>query len=512
MGLIRNLIKRGLVQNSNLALIQPKAYDVQSKVLRKLIESASDTAFGKEYGFKELYFSSNPVEDFQIQVPMHTYSDMHPWWQRAYQGELDVCWPGKTQHFALSSGTSEGSSKYIPVTKDMIKAIRKAGVRQILAVAKTKLPKEFLTKHQLMVGGSTDLHYNGISFSGDLSGITTGNLPFWMQPFSKPERRIMKRRSWEEKIEEMVQEAKTWDVGMVAGVPAWIQILFEKIIEHYKLNNIHELWPNLTVYIHGGVAFGPYKKSFEKLLGKEILYFETYLASEGFMAYQTKSTSEGMVLLLNNGIYYEFVPFNKDNFNDEGNLLPDAMALNILEVEPGVDYALLISTCSGAWRYLIGDVVRFTSENSLEIVITGRTKHFLSLCGEHLSVDNMNKAIQLLAEEYSQPFKEFTVTGKPYKGMYAHHWYIACDNIIDNKQFKTDLDNKLKSLNDDYATERNHALHEVIVETLPNQVFIDFLKEKDKVGAQNKFPRVLKGEMATEWESFLQRQREVISS
>lgn len=513
MGIIRNFVKQGRDLSQRFRLRQPQVFDAQAAVLRKLIEKAQDTEFGKAHGFKELYFSHNIVKDFQKAVPLGNYSTMHPWWQRAYEGEENITWPGRTDRFALSSGTSEGASKFIPVTKNMLKQIKRTSAKQLLAIARSDLPKEFMTKHSLMVSGSTDLQFNGINYSGDLSGITTENLPFWFEPFSRPHKRTRKHRDWEQKIEEMVSEAKKWDVGMIAGVPAWIQILFEKIIERYDLNTIHDIWPNFKVYIHGGVAFGPYKKAFEKLLGEEIYYYETYLASEGFMAFATRPDAEGMALQTNSGIYFEFVPFNEDNFTEDGDLRPNAEALTILEIEPGVEYALVISTNSGTWRYLIGDVVKFTSSQNLEVVITGRIKHFLSLCGEHLSVDNMTKAINLLGDEYSASMPEFTVMGIPYKGKFAHHWYIGCDRDLNKEEVKAKLDNFLKELNDDYAVERNHALHDIIVDLIPNQLFLDFLKQKGKIGAQNKFPRVLKGELMNEWKAFItEHQAQVVAS
>ncbi|MBI1221915.1 MAG: GH3 auxin-responsive promoter [Bacteroidetes bacterium] len=507
MGIIRNFVKQGRDLGQRFRLKQPQVFDVQTAVLRKLIEKAQDTEFGKAHGFRDLYYSQNIAEDYARLVPLGNYSTMHPWWQRAYEGEENVTWPGKTTHFALSSGTSEGASKYIPVTRDMLKQIKRTSAKQILAIARSNLPKEFITKHSLMVGGSTDLQFNGISYSGDLSGITTSNLPFWFEVFSKPEKRIRKNRNWEQKIEEMVTEAKKWDVGMIAGVPAWIQILFEKIIERYELQTIHDIWPNFKVYIHGGVAFGPYKKAFEKLVGEEIYYYETYLASEGFMAFGNRPHAEGMALQVNSGIYFEFVPFDRENFTEDGDLLPDAKALNIMQVEPGVEYALVISTVSGTWRYLIGDVVKFIDSHNLELVISGRIKHYLSLCGEHLSVDNMTKAISLLSEECGAYMPEFTVMGIPHEGLFAHHWFIGCDTELDNAEIKEKLDGYLKELNDDYAVERNHALHDILVDILPNHVFIDFLKEKGKIGSQNKFPRVLKGEMMSDWQSFVNQYR-----
>lgn len=302
------------------------------------------------------------------------------------------------------------------------------------------------------------MEFNGTYFAGDLSGITAGKLPIWFQRFYKPGKKISRNRNWGEKLDQIVEKAKDWDIGIIVGVPAWLQILIEKIIDRYQVNDIHEIWPNLKIFVHGGVSFEPYRKGFEKLLGKPLIYMETYLASEGFLAFQAFPGRKSMRLVLNNGIFYEFVPFTTDNFDEEGNILKTAKTLKIDEIEEGKDYAILISTCAGAWRYLIGDVIRFVSKVESEIIITGRTKHFLSLCGEHLSVDNMNKAIELVAEEMNLTIKEFTVLGIPYRSLFAHHWYIGTDDEVDMKALRKCLDYYLKKLNDDYAVERKHAL------------------------------------------------------
>lgn len=487
-----------------LELNKPKAFDLQTKVLRKLILKARDTEYGKAHGFNDLYFSENITEDFRTQLPSGDYLHMNQWWQRCRDGEPNVTWPGKIKYFALSSGTSDGASKFIPVSADMVTAIKRASVRQILSIARSNIPVDILTKDSLMVAGSTDLQYNGVNYAGDLSGITTGNIPLWFQPFAKPNQEIKSKRNWEEKIEEMVKEAGKWDVGMIAGVPAWIQILFERILERYKLNNIHEMWPNFGVYIHGGVNFEPYRKSFSRLLGNDIGYFETYLASEGFMAFQTRPNAPGMRLLIKNGIYFEFVPFNGRNFDESGNLRSDAQVLSLMDVELNTDYAILISTCAGTWRYLIGDVIKFTDFDEFNIKITGRTKHFLSLCGEHLSIENMTAALASVAAEYGVPMNEFTVCGIPFEGLFAHHWVVGCDVAIDKLAFKQKLDSTLSVLNDDYATERKHALKEVIVDFVPHQKILEYMSTKGKIGAQNKFPRVMKQTQFEEFKNFVQ--------
>jgi hypothetical protein len=247
----------------------------------------------------------------------------------------------------------------------------------------------------------------------------------------------------------------------------------------------------------------PYKRGFKKLLGKKITYIETYLASEGFLAYQSRQDAKGLKLALNNNIFFEFVPFDDENFDSEGDMTDNPKALMINEVQEGKDYAILISTNAGTWRYLIGDTVRFIDLKKNEIIITGRTKHFLSLVGEHLSVDNMNKAIELVSEELKISIPEFTVAGVPHGSFFAHQWYIATDDKVNSEELKIRIDNKLKELNDDYEVERKHALKDIFVDVLSEQTFMNFMKAKGKIGGQNKFPRVLKGKMLDDWQKFL---------
>ena len=277
----------------------------------------------------------------------------------------------------------------------------------------------------------------------------------------------------------------------------------EKILDYYSATHIHEVWPNLSVYVHGGVSFDPYRKGFQKLLGKNIYYIETYLASEGFIAFQNGPGQRSMKMVLNSGIFYEFIPFERKYFNESGELLSNVPTLMIDEVEEGKEYALLLSSCAGAWRYLIGDVVRIINKEEAEIVITGRTKHFLSLCGEHLSVDNMNKAIELVSDDLNITIPEFTVSGIPHGSLFAHHWYIGTDDTVNETEMKVKLDNYLKELNDDYAVERSAALKEVFISVLPLNTFYKYMEAKGKVGGQNKFPRVIKDSQLEDWKSFL---------
>lgn len=481
----------------------------QNKELKKLLLKASETHFGEAYDFNSILKQRDFREAFRQNVPVHDYNKMFAqWWYRTLQGESFVAWPGKIKYFALSSGTSDASSKYIPVTQDMIKAIRKTSTRQLFSLAKYDFPNEIYEKGALMLGGSTHLQYNGTYYAGDLSGITTGNLPFWFEHFYKPGNRISKERDWQTKLEEIIKKAPEWDISAIVGVPAWLQILLEKIIDRYNLNTIHDIWPNLAIYVHGGVSFEPYKKSFEKLLAHPLAYMETYLASEGFLAFQNRPNVTAMELVLDNGLFFEFVPFNSDNFDADNNLIDKPQTLFIDEVEENTEYAILISTCSGAWRYLIGDTVRFTSKERNEIIITGRTKSFLSICGEHLSVDNMNQAIRDFGDEKGISIKEYTVMGVEHKGMFAHRWFLGVDTDLDPKDAAQSIDEHLKRLNDDYRVERLEAIRDISVEILPIKVFYDYMRLQGKEGAQNKFPRVLRGEKAKEWLNYLETIRE----
>ena len=483
---------------------------VQEKELKKLLKKAAGTAFGEHYKFNEILKSEDAVKEFQKRVPVFDYNKLFKeWWYRALNGEAYVCWPGKVKYFALSSGTSEASSKYIPVTSTMLKAIKKTSIKQIFSLARYRFPKEFFEKGILMLGGSTHLHFNGTYFEGDLSGITTKNIPFWFQHFYKPGKRISRERDWPTKLNEIVKKAKDWDIGVIVGVPAWWQILIEKIIDHYKVNHIHDIWPNLSIFVHGGVSFTPYKKGFQSLLGKPLTYIETYLASEGFIAFQSRPDTENMQLVLDNGLFLEFVPFNTLNFDEEGNIKPDATALTLKEIEPGVEYALLLSTCAGAWRYLIGDTVKLTSRELNEIVITGRTKHFLNLCGEHMSQENMNMAVKMAEDQLNIEVREFTVAGIKHDSMFAHKWFIGTNSSVDKEKLREAIDENLKILNDDYRVERIAAIKDLILEIIPSAVFYDWMRLKGKEGAQNKFPRVIKGQQLAEWESFVAQKTEI---
>ncbi len=503
MSIIEIKLPKSLSKALNLPVNSPKRQQVN--VLKKLLKKATHTEFGQHYHFDEILNSRHPGKRFQELVPVHDYNKIYDeWWHKTLEGRSDICWPGNIKFFALSSGTSEAASKYIPITNDLMRGNRIVMIKSLLSLRTYEnLPVRSVSKGWLMLGGSTDLQKGPGYYAGDLSGITAKKMPFWFSPLYKPGKKIARTKDWNKKLDYIVNEAPNWDIGFIVGVPAWIQMCMEMVIERYNLKTIHDIWPNLAFFVHGGVSFEPYKHGFEKLLGKPLIYIETYLSSEGFIAYQNRQDAPGMKLVTNEHIFLEFVPFDDKNFDADGNIIDNPEALMIHEVEEGKDYALLISTNAGAWRYLIGDTVRFLDKEKCEIVITGRTKHFLSLVGEHLSVDNMNKAIQTVSEDFNISIPEYTVVGEPHGTFFAHHWYVACDDRIDREELKTKIDLTLKEINDDYAIERGSALKDVYLDILPESSFMEFMKLKGKMGAQHKFPRVLKGKMLADWKQFL---------
>ena len=507
MAIVGEIFKNAIKLNRRLSITRKSMQDLQNKTLRKLLRKAAKTEFGKHYRFEDLLRSPNVIEDYQRNVPFYDYNKIYEqWWYKIVEeGKRDVTWPGKLKNFALSSGTTGSSSKKIPISRDMLLSMRKASFRQMCTMKDFDLPKDFYDKEMLMLGGSTHLERYDHGKMGDLSGILAGNLPVWMNRFYKPGSKISKESDWNNKLDLITENAHKWDIGIVAGVPAWIQMLFERIIEHYNVESIHDIWPNFRIYVHGGVAFTPYKEHFKSLLGKDLIYLETYLSSEGFIAFEHLNGVGAMSLVMRNGIFYEFIPFTSEYFSVEGELLSNARALGLSEIKENVEYAIVISTNAGAWRYLIGDTIKFTNLSKQELIITGRIKQFLSLCGEHLSVGNMNNAISIINDELDLQVNEFTVVGHRHENQFAHTWWIGTDKVIESTLVKTKLDEVLCSLNDDYKTERTAALKDIFVNLVPNDYFYEWMKKENKLGGSHKFPRVLNAKQLKSWESFLEQ-------
>ncbi len=510
MAILGKIIKRGSQLRHRLEQRRLSPEQLQRKTLRRLLRKASETSFGQYYKFKKILKSPDIVEAFQASVPIYDYDKIYQeWWHLALNQVENVCWKGRVKYFALSSGTSGAPSKHIPVTDDMLRAIRRAGLKMLYSLTTYDVPDDLYAKNMLMLGGSSSLEDKGDFFAGDLSGINVSRLPLWMRRIYRPGLDIARIRDWNERLDEIARQAPNWDVGFIMGIPAWILLMIEKIMVTHQLDSIHDIWPNLRVYVHGGVAFSPYRKAFDKLMKHPMIYLDTYLASEGFMAFQNRPGTEAMALLPNNGIFFEFIPFDEEHFDAAGQPLPWAKTITLHEVEEQRDYALILSTCAGAWRYLIGDTIRFTDKSRLEIIITGRTKHFLSICGEHLSVDNMNQALRQVEEQLGLSIREFTVAGVEVGQYFAHRWYLACDQPVDKSIVAKALDEALMAINDDYRTERGAVLKDLQLELIPTQLFYAYQESLGKMGGQNKFPRVMSEDRFAAWETFVQQQQPV---
>ena len=504
MPILGKVIKRAIHLRRRMTFKRGAPIQYQEKVLKRLLRAAQHTSFGQRFGFEDCLHSPELIRAFQDRVPCFDYNTIYDnWWSLSLEGTRDVCWPGLIKYFAMSSGTSGASTKYIPVSREMLRSINRASLKLVFTMANYDLPSTVYEKEAFMLGSSTILDQRGSHFVGDMSGISANKIPFWMNRFYKPGKKIAMTEDWNRKLSLIARSAPNWDIGVICGIPCWIQIALERILEYNKLDHIHQIWPNLGIYVHGGISFDPYRKTFEKLFGKPVVFTETYMASEGFFAFRTNQDAEGMQLILNNGIFYEFVPFDETHFEPGGNLRAGAQAVSIAGVEAGRDYALLLSTCAGAWRYMIGDTVRFTDPARKEIVITGRIRSFLSICGEHLSVDNMNKALQMTGDELGVILQEFTVQGVPDGKLFGHRWYVGCDEPVDAYRLTETLDRMLMKVNLDYATERANVLKSMTVRAVPNSIFFQWLRSQGKEGDQSKFPRVLGSKMFTDWEQFV---------
>ena len=507
MAILGNIIKTAIELKDKLTP-EPSPVQAQQRVLHKLLETAKNTQFGQRYRFVDILRADNVTKAFADAVPVHDYEKIHQeWWHRVLDGEENVTWPRLPHYFALSSGTTGSTSKHIPVTDDMLAAIRGAGVQQITSMANFDLPATFFDKEIMMLGSSTDLKKRGNFLEGEISGISASNIPFWFKSYYKPGVDIAKIDDWDQRVALIAERAADWDIGALSGIPSWIELMLKKVIDHHQLNNIHDIWPNLSVYTTGGVAFEPYRRSFEKLLAHPLTYIDTYLASEGFLAFQARPETMAMKLVVDNGIYFEFVPFEEKNMTEEGNVHPEAEILTLADVEKDRDYVLLISTVAGAWRYMIGDTIMFTDLNRHEIKITGRTKHFLNVVGSQLSVHKMNTAIQQLEEQLQVTIPEFTVAAVRRKedGEYIHHWYFGSDDEIDTTAAARALDETLQEMNKNYRVARSKALKDVRVSTVPLNVFYRWSEVSKKKGGQVKTPRVMKEEQFKEWETFAKK-------
>ncbi|MGK6351718.1 GH3 family domain-containing protein [Parapedobacter sp. DT-150] len=503
MAIIGGLIK-GAIDVTGYISSDPQPAKAQWNVLRHLLDKAKHTAFGKKYRFEDILADPDPVKAFQQEVPIFDYDNLYAaWWHYLREGHQNVTWPGGQRYFALSSGTTT-NSKAIPVTDDMLDAIKKSGMQQIISLKNFDLPADFFEKQIMMLGSSTALTSNGEFLEGEISGISAANIPIWFRRFYKPGARIAATKSWDERVRKIAKYAPNWDIGSMTGIPSWSELLLKEIIRQNNAKTIHDIWPNLQVYTSGGVAFEPYKKSFETLMAKPLIYIDTYLASEGYLATQKRPDTQSMALIVDNGVFFEFVPFTGDNMDEHGCVRQDAEVLTLEEAKPHVQYVLLISTVAGAWRYMIGDTVMITDVERAEIIITGRTKHFLNVVGEQLSVHQMNAAMERLGERFDVDVLEFTVAAVRQGEDYINKWYIGTNKALDASAVTAFLDRELAENNKNYKVARDKALKGIEVEIVPADYFYQWSKATKKLGGQTKIPRVMKEEDFRAFENFVE--------
>lgn len=419
------------------------------------------------------------------------------------EGKPDITWPGVPKFLARSSGTTGKKSKTIPVTDEMIAAIKAAGTRQVSALTNFDLPTDVFESEVLALGSSTDLNVEDGFTIGEISGISASNIPEFLDSFYRPGKEISSIDDWDERVQKIAEEAKNWDIGMLSGIPSWLEMMLRKVMDYHKVDSIHEIWPNLSVYTSGGVAFEPYRSIFEKLFTKPVQIVDTYLASEGFIACQQRPETSSMQLITDGGIYFEFVPFKPEYVEQDGSISDDAPVLTMAEVEEQVDYALIISTVSGAWRYLIGDTIKFTDVEKAEIKITGRTKFFLNVVGSQLSVLKMETAITELQEKFNTSIKEFTVSAKKIDGEFYHVWYLGTETETSETEIAEALDLSLQEANKNYKVARTKALKGVQVHKIQPETFAKWNDHNKKKGGQVKMEKVMDEEKFQAWEEFV---------
>ncbi|TDR24146.1 GH3 auxin-responsive promoter family protein [Flavobacterium cheniae] len=461
-------------------------HEVQEELLFSLIKSSENTQIGKKYDFS----SMKSYTTFSERIPVSSYEELEPLIEKTRQGEQNVFWHSNIKWFAKSSGTTNAKSKFIPVSSEALENCHYKASKDLLCLyLNNNEESQMFTGKSLRLGGSKQLYENNNTFFGDLSAILIDNMPIWAEFSSTPSSKISLMGDWETKLPAIINETINENVTSLAGVPSWMLVLLQKALETTGKSNLLELWPNAEVYFHGGVNFDPYREQYKKLFPKESFkYYEIYNASEGFFAIQDQNDSNELLLMLDYGIFYEFIPM--DTF---GTLNQRVIRLN--QVELNKNYALVITTNSGLWRYLIGDTIRFTSLSPYRIKVTGRTKHHINVFGEELMVENTDAAITKTCKEFNCEITDYTVAPifmtEKKKG--AHEWIIEFKTKPDNiENFRKALDENLQHLNSDYEAKRynNMTLNPLVLNVAREQLFYDWLKQQDKLGGQHKIPRL----------------------
>ncbi len=471
-----------------IELFMKYPHDVQNECLRKLIHSAQDTEWGKLHDYKNIHNH----EQFKKNVPIQDYDSLKPFIDRVRRGEQNVLWNTEIKWFAKSSGTTNDKSKFIPVSMESLDECHYNGGRDMIAIHCSLNPEtQLFTGKNLSLGGSlvTDNFGDHQSQNGDLSAIVINNLPMWAEYFRSPEISIALLEKWDEKLEKIAQATVNDNIVSLAGVPSWMLLVMKRALEITGKSSIAEVWPSLEVYFHGGVSFQPYKDQFKALFNKPGMnYLELYSASEGFFGIQDQRDSNELLLMLDYGIYYEFMPVNEVGVQGSKTLSLDEVALD-------TTYALMISTNAGLWRYMVGDTIKFTSLYPFRFKITGRTKHFMNAFGEEVIVDNADKALAIACEKSGAQIKEYTAAPVYINGndKGAHEWLVEFEKAPSSIEYFSEmLDNALKAINSDYEAKRyqNMILRSPVVQSLPQGTFYKWLESKNKLGAQNKVPRL----------------------
>lgn len=471
-----------------IALFRKYPHEVQEELFQELIQSGIQTEYGKINRFGNIL----SYEDFRDNVPLQDYEIVQPWVERAMSGEQGLLWPSETKWFAKSSGTTSSRSKLIPVTKESLESCHYKGGKDLLALYYDNHPnRKLYNGRHLIVGGSAQVnHLSNDSYFGDLSAIIVKNLPWWAEIRRTPAKEIALMSEWEEKIDRMAESTIKQDVYILAGVPSWTMVLANRVLEISGKENLKEVWPNLELFMHGGVSFDPYREHFHRLIPDPSMnYVETYNASEGFFGIQDQVDSDELLLMLDYGIFYEFIPMSEYKGKDSETVIP------LKDVEIGVNYALVISTNGGLWRYILGDTVRFTSKFPYRLKITGRTKSYINAFGEELIVENVEHAVSEACEATNAQIRDYTVCpfymNEGESG--CHEWLIEfVKHPDDMERFELLLDEELRKVNSDYDAKRyrNLILDKPIIHSVRGGTFDDWLKINNKLGGQNKIPRL----------------------
>jgi len=461
--------------------------EVQEAVFRNLISRAART----EWGILHDYTGIKTIKQFQERIPVQEYEDLLPYIERLRKGEKNLLWPGEVKWFAKSSGTTGTRSKFIPVTRDSLYECHYQGGKDVIALYLNNRPESRIFYGKgLVLGGSHKINnFSNRSLYGDLSAILIENTPWWFDFIRTPSKKIVLIEDFEKKLDLITQITVKQNVTSLTGVPSWFLVLIKQILNFTGKSDLKEIWPNLEVFFHGGVSFTPYRELFSHFISdKSFVYMETYNASEGFFGVQDDFSTRDMLLMLDIGIFYEFIPVNE---SDSGRF----SALTIGEVSKGTNYAMVISTNGGLWRYLIGDTIQFTSLHPHKFVISGRTRQFINVFGEEVIVENADKAIKSACNATGAIVLEYTAgpvfTGIASKG--SHEWIIEFEKEPDDlKLFTEKLDEALKQVNSDYEAKRFKDLNLTmpVVRSVPRGTFYNWLKEKNKLGGQNKVPRL----------------------